>query len=241
MACLQRQLTHLTRVVTLGELSGALAHELNQPLTAILSNAQAGQRLLARGDANLAEIGAILHDIVEDDRRAAAVLARLRRLMRDEPPAFAKLDLNEIAGEVLALVGRDLSEKDIAVTTELGTGLPPVHGDAVQLQQVLLNLIRNASDAMAGSGERPRRLTVATACAGSECRVTVTDTGSGVAEEVQETLFHPFITTKPQGMGLGLAISRSILAAHGGRIWCEADPGGGARFGFALTAQGGGT
>jgi signal transduction histidine kinase/ABC-type uncharacterized transport system substrate-binding protein len=236
----RQQLIHLTRVAVLGELSGALAHELNQPLTAILSNAQAAQRLLARKSIDPAELQEILADIVQDDHRAGAVLSKLRSLIRKEETRYAELDLNQIVDEVLNLVHSDLIERRIHVETDLHDGLPPVRGDRVQIQQVLINLVRNACDAMSAEpgklqGGQTHRLILTTNRHGNDgLAVTVADNGGGVPTDLRDRLFEPFVTTKSQGLGLGLTISRSILSAHGGKIWCENKPGGGAVFGFTL-------
>jgi C4-dicarboxylate-specific signal transduction histidine kinase len=231
----RQQLIHLTRVAVLGELSGALAHELNQPLTAILSNAQTAQRLLARASSDPAELQEILADIVQDDHRAGAVLSKLRTLIRKEEIRYAELDLNQIVDEVLNLVHSDLIERRIHVETDLHDGLPSVRGDRVQIQQVLINLVRNACDAMTAAPDRPHRLFLATNRHGNDgLAVTVADNGGGVPTDLRDRLFEPFVTTKSQGLGLGLTISRSILSAHGGKIWCENNPAGGAVFAFSL-------
>lgn len=231
----RQQLIHLTRVAVLGELSGALAHELNQPLTAILSNAQTAQRLLARASSDPAELQEILADIVQDDHRAGAVLGKLRTLIRKEEVRYAELDLNQIVDEVLNLVHSDLIERRIQVETDLHDGLPTVRGDRVQIQQVLINLVRNACDAMAMEPGQIHRLFLATNRHGNDgLAVTVADNGGGVPADLRDRLFEPFVTTKSQGLGLGLTISRSILSAHGGKIWCENNPAGGAVFAFSL-------
>lgn len=231
----RQQLIHLTRVAVLGELSGALAHELNQPLTAILSNAQAAQRLLARASSDPAELQEILADIVQDDHRAGAVLSKLRTLIRKEEIRYAELDINQIVDEVLNLVHSDLIERRIQIETDLHDGLPTVCGDRVQIQQVLINLVRNACDAMAMEPGQVHRLLLATNRHGNDgLAVTVADNGGGVPKDLRDRLFEPFVTTKSQGLGLGLTISRSILSAHGGKIWCENNPVGGAVFGFSL-------
>jgi PAS domain S-box-containing protein len=229
------EVTHLTRVGILGELSWALAHELNQPLTAILSNAQAAHRLLARPSVDLMEVGEILEDIVVDDLRAGAVIARLRTLMKKGETSFQLLDLNEVATEVLALVRSELIERHVAVTPLLTPGLPGARADRVQVQQVLLNLLLNACDAMSAKRPAERMLTVSTALNGEGLLlVSIADRGSGVRPDAAERLFEPFFTTKPHGLGLGLSICRSIIAAHGGRLWADNNPDGGATFTFAL-------
>ena len=232
---LRRQVIHLTRVSTLGELSGAVAHELNQPLTAILSNAQAGQRLISRNAASTDEIQSILEDIIEDDRRAGAVLTRLRNLIRNEQVDFSEIDLNEVVAEVFRLVHSEMIERRVDVVLDCTPVLPPVRADRIQIQQVLINLVRNACDAMASVRWSEHKLTVKT---GRRCDesvvITVADNGAGLPEELRGSLFEPFVTTKRNGMGLGLTISRAIISGHRGEIWFEENPGGGSIFGFSL-------
>jgi C4-dicarboxylate-specific signal transduction histidine kinase len=234
----QQLLTHVTRVATLGELSGALAHELSQPLTSILSNAQAAQRLLARDAVDLAEVREILRDIVDDDRRAGAIIHRLRTLLRKGETVFQPLDLNEVTSEVLRLARGELLAHSVTVTAQLAAGLPAVHGDRVGLQQVLLNLIVNACDAMKLNEPVRRHLTVITGSDGEGAvQVSIADVGGGIPAERIERVFEPFFTTKDNGLGLGLAICRSIVAAHGGRLWVTNNEGRGATFSFALSTQ----
>jgi C4-dicarboxylate-specific signal transduction histidine kinase len=236
----RKEVTHLTRVAILGELSGALAHELNQPLTAILSNAQAAQRLLARAPIDLAELGEILKDIVTDDIRAGEVIARLRALLRKEEANLQPLDLNEVTTEVLALARSELIERHVAVSTRLAPGLPRARGDRVQLQQVMLNLLLNACEAMSANEPAKRILTASTVRDGEGLLlVAIADRGSGIPPDAADRLFEPFFTTKPHGLGLGLSICRSIIAAHGGRLWADNNPDGGATFTFALPTQNG--
>jgi signal transduction histidine kinase len=234
---LRRQVIHLTRVSTIGELSGAVAHELNQPLTAILSNAQAGQRLINRNAASLGEIKSILEDIIEDDRRAGAVLARLRNLIRNEQVDFSEIDLNEVVAEVFHLVHSEMIERRVEVVLDCMPVLPPVRADRIQIQQVLINLVRNACDAMAPVRWSEHQLIVKT---GRRCDesvvISVADNGAGLPEELRGSLFEPFVTTKRNGMGLGLTISRAIISGHRGEIWFEENPSGGSIFGFSLPA-----
>jgi C4-dicarboxylate-specific signal transduction histidine kinase len=231
------ELTHLSRVAMLGELSGSLAHELNQPLTAILSNAQAAQRFLARPQLDRAELEEILSDIVDADQHAGEVIRSLRLLLRKGEAQRQQLDANEVVQEVLNLVRSDLLNHQIAAETELAPDLPSVRGDRVQLQQVLLNLVMNACDAMAGSNGAGRRLCVSTNWIEDEgVRVSVRDHGRGIPTELLERVFEPFFTTKPQGLGLGLAVCRSILLAHDGELSAGNHPSGGAVFHFTLPA-----
>ena len=232
------ELAHLSRVAMLGELSGSLAHELNQPLSAILSNAQAAQRFLARDPPQLDRVTEILADIVKSDKRAGAVITRLRALLRKEEAQHRPVDMNEVVQEVLALMRSDFLNRRVSVRTELAPQLPAVSGDRVQLQQVLLNLLINGCDAMAGS-ERQRDLVVRSESApGGSVKVSVADRGTGIPPEDLERIFEPFVTTKPQGMGLGLAVCRSIVKAHGGRLWAANNLGGGATINVELPTTG---
>src|SRR4030095_13991257 len=201
----QRQLlSHLTRVATLGELSGALAHELSQPLTSILSNAQAAQRFLAHEPVDLGEVGDILKDIVDEGRRAGAVIRRWRTLLRKGETLLQPLDLNEVTNEVLRLAHTELTANRVTVTTQLTPGLPAVRGDRVGLQQVLLNLIVNACDAMKLNEPARRHLTVITAPDGpGAVQVSIADRGDGIPADKIERVFEPFFTTKEHGLGLG--------------------------------------
>lgn len=236
----RKEVTHLTRVTILGELSGALAHELNQPLTAILSNTQAAQRLLARVPPNLRMVGEILDDIVTDDLRAGEVITRLRALLKKGETSFQPLDLNEVTTDVLTLARSELVERRVTVDTRLAPGLPGVRGDRVQLQQVMLNLLLNACEAMSGTAPADRILTVSTALSDDGLLlISIADRGSGVGPDAADRLFEPFFTTKPQGLGLGLSICRSIIDAHGGRLWADNNADRGATFTFALPAQNG--
>ncbi len=234
----RQELAHLTRVAMLGELSGALAHELNQPLTAILSNAQAAQRMLSREPVDMTELREILHDIAVDDRRAGQVIQRLRAMLKNDEPKLLPLDINELIKEVLSIIHSDLITRNIAVITELTPGLPPVYGDRVQLQQVLLNLIFNACEAMSGRPARECRLTLATVRDGTAAvRVSVVDRGTGIPPDQLERVFAPFFTTKEHGLGLGLPICRSIAVAHGGRLWASNNQDCGATFHLILPLQ----
>jgi len=235
------ELAHLSRVTMLGELSGSMAHELNQPLTAILSNAQAAQRFLAREPVDLDEVRDILADIVEQDNRAGEIIRRLRMLLRKGEVQQQPLALNELVREVLALIQSDLVNQGVTARTELAPALPSVNGDRVQLQQVLLNLVMNACDAMNGSGPAERQLVVRTELADGELvRVSVSDRGTGIAAQSLERVFEPFFTTKPQGLGLGLSVCRSIITAHGGKLWAMNNQERGATFCFHLPVHRGG-
>jgi C4-dicarboxylate-specific signal transduction histidine kinase len=236
----RKEVTHLTRIASLGELSGALAHELNQPLTAILSNAQAAQRLLARKVVDLPEVREILQDIVVDDNRASEVIRRLRVLFKKGDVQLQAIDVNEVTSEVLDLARSELLTHQVTGNFQLAPALPAVRADRIQLQQVMLNLVVNACEAMSATDPDKRELNVATACGDDGyVRVEIADRGPGVSPDAINRLFDPFFTTKVNGMGLGLSISRSIVAAHGGRLAVRNNPDCGATFVVELpTARG---
>jgi len=235
----REQLTHLSRVAMLGDMSGGLAHELNQPLTAILSNAQAAQHLLANKATDDAELGEILRDIIAADQRAGEVIQRLRAMFRRGDTHFEPLDPNQLVREALKLAHGDLVTRGVDTALELQDGLPAVQGDRVQLEQVMLNLTMNAADAMARGVPGERLLEVRSRAEDGEARLSFTDCGAGFKADQAEKLFEPFYTTKPQGLGLGLSISRSIVVAHGGRLWGAPNARRGATFHLVLPAAGG--
>ncbi|HEX4797191.1 MAG TPA: ATP-binding protein [Humisphaera sp.] len=227
----RNELAHLARVAVLGELTGALAHELNQPLTAILSNAQAAQGFLADGRSGIDEMRAILEDIVSEDRRAGEVIRRLRTLFRKGEVQCEAISLNEMAADALKLMNNELVNHHIKVRTEFTATLPPVDGDRVQIQQVLINLILNAADAMADKPIDKRILSVSSQVSSDgDVEVCVSDTGCGIPTDQLERLFEPFFTTKSQGMGLGLTVCRTIITAHSGKLSASNNPVGGACF-----------
>ncbi|NJN06198.1 MAG: hypothetical protein HC814_07310 [Rhodobacteraceae bacterium] len=200
----------------LNELSATLAHELNQPLTAILSNSQAAQRYLHRESPDLLALGEILDDLVASSNRAGAVIRRLRTMLRKDEAKFIILDLNQAVDEVLKLMHSDLLDRGIEVVRALAPGPVSVLGDSVRLQQVLLNLVANCSDAMAGQTQR-RLLHISTGIVNGQAMLVVSDNGKGIPAENLEQIFQPFITTKNNGLGLGLGICRQIIESHGGR------------------------
>ena len=232
------ELAHLSRVTMLGELSGSLAHELNQPLTAILSNAQAAQRFLAHDDVDLNEVRDILNDIVNQDKRAGEVIHRLRLLLKKSTVEHQPLDLNDVVSEVLKLVRNDLLNQKVTGQMELAPELPSIVGDRVQLQQVVLNLVMNGCDAIATGPTGDRKLIIRTGLENGEgiC-VSVADQGVGLAPDNLEKVFEPFFSTKPHGMGLGLSVCRTIIAAHGGKLWAANNADRGATFYFTIPAQ----
>lgn len=232
------EVTHLSRVNTLGELSGGIAHELNQPLTAILSNAQAGQRFLARTPIDVAELRAIFDDIVSEDKRAGEIIRRLRRLFAAGEVQRQRMDVNALIVDSVTMLSSDMISHRVTCTTELATHLPPVNADPVQLQQVLVNLMMNAVEAMDQQPATQRRLVLASRRgADNSVEVTVTDSGPGIAPGEAEQVFAPFYSTKAAGMGLGLSVCRTIIGAHGGRIWVQPGRLGGAQFGFSVPAM----
>ena len=231
----RQQLAHLTRVSTLGELAGSLAHELNQPLTAILSNAQAAQRFLATQPVDLAEVREILHDLVEDNHRASEVIRRIRALVKKGELEAAPLSIASVIRDVALLVHSDAIVRGIRVFVTVAPELPPVHGDKVQLQQVMLNLLLNAFDASESCSSLNPQVTIeATLADVDTIRVGVRDGGAGLAGDTVDKLFLPFFTSKRDGLGLGLSISRSIVEMHRGRIWAENNKERGATFYFTL-------
>jgi C4-dicarboxylate-specific signal transduction histidine kinase len=236
------ELAHLSRVTMLGELSGSLAHELNQPLTAILSNAQAAQRFLQRPQPDLGEVAEILDDIVEADKRAGEVIRRMRDLMTKGEMQVQLLDINRLIQDVLKVIRVDLANRQVTVHTQLSLEIPLAKGDGVQLQQVLMNLLLNAADAMHDLPPGERRITVSTRRhERGGVQVCVDDSGAGVPESQWEEIFTAFHTTKPGGMGLGLAVSRTIVHAHGGTLSVRNLPAGGASFCFELPSVSPGT
>jgi two-component system sensor kinase FixL len=230
-----RKLAHMQRLVVMGELSAAMAHEVRQPLTAILSNANAARMLLNSQHPPLAELREIVSDIRRDDLLADEVIGRIRDFLRKREPRMQPCDLNAAISDVLRLVAGDARIRHVEIRTELAGELPPVLGDRTQLQQVLLNLIVNGMDAMEGTPEPSRHLTVQTRPSDDGgIEVAVTDHGCGIASDDLERLFEPFFTTRKEGMGLGLSIAHSIIAAYRGRLWAENNVDGGATFRFRV-------
>ncbi len=232
----QRQITHLTRVAMLGELSGALAHELQQPLTAILCNAQAAQMLAAKSSLDVAELREILQDIVTDDKHAGQIIHQLRALLMRGEMHFHRHNIADLLDGVLILARGTLAERKIEVETHIEEGVPAILGDRVELQQVLLNLVLNASESMSqnAAGDRRLELTAAFDPEHGGVRTSVLDRGTGIDSEKLERVFDPFVTTKEGGLGLGLAVCRSIITAHRGQLWAENRSDRGAAFHFVL-------
>ena len=233
---LEADLRHLNRVGMMGELAASVAHEVNQPISGVVSNASACLRWLARDVPNLEEAREATRRIVRDGKRAGEVIARIRALASKRTATNKEeLDLNETIQEVLTLVGDEAKKKSVSIRTDFADELPPVSGDRVQLQQVVLNLVMNALEAMSSVDDRARELVVTTRNVDTDqVLVTVEDSGIGIDPQMIDKIFDSFYTTKPGGMGMGLSISRSILEAHGGRLWAEAKDGPGTIFNFTL-------
>jgi PAS domain S-box-containing protein len=233
-------LLRVSRVSTLGELSASIAHEINQPLGAIVANGSACLRVLAAENPDLEEAREAVEDIINDGRRASAVLGRVRQLAKKSAPERAPVDVNGAISEVLSLTRQELQRSQVAARTELDPSVPPVLADRIQVQQVVLNLVMNGIEAMRGVKDRARILSVKSAVAApAEVAVTVEDTGIGFANSDPGHIFETFFTTKEEGMGMGLSISRSIVQAHGGRLWASAGAPVGAAFNFTLPASAG--
>jgi PAS domain S-box-containing protein len=232
---LRDDLAHITRVAVLGELTSSLAHEVNQPLTAILSNAQAALRFLVQDQPDLNELAEILQDIIRDDNRAAEVIRKIRSMLKKEESSFESVSMNTIIEETLNVVRNDIALMSVTIEKNLDPSLPVVQADRIQLQQVILNLVLNAADAMKETAPNLRRLIVRTQKQDDHCvLVSVIDVGSGIREVQVSRLFDPFYTTKDGGLGMGLAISRNIIMAHKGAIWAENNPEYGATFSFTV-------
>jgi PAS domain S-box-containing protein len=232
---LRQELAHVSRVATIGELTAAIVHEIGQPLTAILTNARAGLRGIAAGTTDVKEVRDILEDIVADDHRANQVIQHLRSMFRREAVEHSPIELNHVINEVVPVILRDAEFRRVAVVLDLAPGMLWVSGNRIQLQQVILNLALNAFDAMANVIDRPRRLILRTRRLNeTHMQIDVADNGPGIAPEKLGAIFEPFFTSKAGGMGVGLAVSRSIIVDHEGRLWAENGPEGGAMFHIVL-------
>ena len=233
----QVELAHVTRVATLGEMTASISHEVNQPLAAVVTNANACLRWLARQSPDLDEARAAVERIIRDGSRASEVIGRIRALVKKSPPQKDWLNINDIILEVIALARNEMHRNRVSLQTRLSDDVPLLHGDRIQLQQVILNLIINGIEAMNGIDEGRRELIVSTereTNGSNGLLIAVRDSGVGLNSENLEHLFDPFYTTKPDGMGMGLAISRSIIEAHGGRLWATLNTPCGAVFQFTL-------
>jgi signal transduction histidine kinase len=232
---LREQLAHAGRVSMLGELAASLAHELNQPLTAIYTNAQAAQRFLDRKPPTVGEATAALYDLGQDCRRAADVLGRMRQMFRRHEPERVPLSIGPVIEHVLRLLHEEAVTREVKVGVDVKPGLPMVNGDRVQLEQVLMNLLVNAFDAVTGL-PGPREVTVRASARSTSVELSVLDTGKGLGRRETERVFEPFFTRKPNGMGMGLAICRTIVEAHGGRVTARNRAERGAVFEITLPA-----
>jgi PAS domain S-box-containing protein len=233
----QANLAHITRVTSMGELTASIAHEINQPLSAIVTNANACRRLLSLPSPDIKEVRQAVADIADLGTRAGEVISRIRTFLKKAVPIKTQLDINQVIHDVLALIPGELAMHDVSVVTELRSGLTPVMGDRIQLQQVILNLIVNGIEAMTSITDRPRVLLIRSqAHESGSAQVTVQDSGAGLDSTTMAHIFDTFYSTKPAGMGMGLTISRSIVEAHGGRLWPSPTGAEGATFNFTLPA-----
>jgi PAS domain S-box-containing protein len=231
----QMELAHANRVTTMGQLTASIAHEVKQPIGATVTNAQAGLRFLGAEVVDTNELREILHAIVKDGYRASEVISRISDLTKKAPPRSDRLEINEAIREVIGFTRGEVVKNRVSVRTELADRLPLVRGDRVELQQVILNLVMNGIEAMQSVEDRPRELVISSHQDGAEqVLVSVTDSGVGISAENADKLFTAFFTTKPSGMGMGLSICRSIVEAHGGRLWTSANPPHGATFQLLL-------
>jgi PAS domain S-box-containing protein len=236
---MRRELAHVARASILGELAGSLAHEINQPLTAILSNAQAARRMMAGGEADPEEIRDIIEDIINDDKRAGEVIHRLRSMVeKKESIATERIDLDEVICDIVRLLNSEILERQVKLVIEPAPEPAVVLAGRVEVQQVLINLMVNAMDAMRNQPQECRRLTLCTGRLPGHAFVTVADTGPGIPEPILHDIFRPFFTTKSNGLGMGLAVSRYLVEAHGGTLTGDNHPDGGAVFRLILPAAG---
>jgi NO-binding membrane sensor protein with MHYT domain len=234
----QANLAHVSRVMTLGELTASISHEVNQPLSAVVTNGQICLRLLALETPRPNEMRAAVERIVRDANRASEVVQRIRALAKRSEPQMQSLDINDVIREAIPLVQREVFNHGASLRTELASALPPVLGDRVQLQQVVINLLINGVEAMVPITDRPREILIRSQREAGQVHVAVRDSGIGIDSKTAEQLFSAFFTTKPSGMGMGLSISRSIIRAHGGRLWASPNTDHGAAFQFTVPIDG---
>jgi C4-dicarboxylate-specific signal transduction histidine kinase len=236
----QNEIAHVTRVTSMGELMASIAHEVNQPLAAIVTNGNACQRWLGAATPNLEEARAAVARIISEGNRASNLIKEIRAFVKKSPPQKDLVEINDLVRETLSLVRRELARNQVALQTELAANLPALTADRVQLQQVLLNLVMNGIEAMSTIEGRSRELAITSALSQDPMGVliAVRDSGSGLSQQSTDRLFETFFTTKADGMGMGLSISRSIVAAHGGRLWAAANVDHGATFQFTIPTAG---
>jgi len=235
----QAELAHATRVTTLGEMTASIAHEVNQPLAAMVINAEASLRLLSRDVPEIEDARAGIAEVIKDGHRAGEVIRRIREFSKNAHPQMVQLNLNEVVEEAVKLVRHEALRHGVTIRYEFASVLPPVRGDRIQLQQVIVNLAVNGMEAMTSVQDRERVLIVRTQEDQSDrLLVAVADAGVGIEPENLNRVFSAFQTTKPGGLGMGLAICRSIVEAHGGRLWATANDGRGATFHFTLPIGG---
>jgi C4-dicarboxylate-specific signal transduction histidine kinase len=231
----QAELAHVSRLMTLGELTASISHEVNQPIAAVVTNGQVCLRLLALETPRPDDVRTTVERMVRDAHRASEVIQRIRALAKRTEPQMVSLDINDVIREAILLVQREVLSHGVSLQTELASALPPVLGDRIQLQQVVINLLINGVEAMAPIMDRPRQMLIRSQQQeAGQVHVAVQDSGIGIDSETAERLFSAFFTTKPSGMGMGLSISRSIIRAHGGRLWVSPNPDHGAAFQFTV-------
>jgi signal transduction histidine kinase len=225
----------MDRAATMGTLTAAIAHEINQPLAAILSNAQAALRILNDERSDFGQVREALHDIVSDDKRAGEVIRRLRMMFKKEELKSESLELNGVIEEIVDLLQSEVNNRNASIAMDLEARIPPIYGDRIQIHQVILNLLVNALDAVGGQPAETREVRISTRIGEADSiLVSVSDSGPGIDDHKLEAVFEAFYTTKTKGMGMGLPISRSIIEQHNGRIWASNNPEGGATFAFTL-------
>jgi C4-dicarboxylate-specific signal transduction histidine kinase len=236
----QAELAHLSRVFSMGELTSSIAHEISQPLTAVVTHGHACLEWLSASPPNVEKARRTTENIIRDGTRAGAVLGRIRSLFKKESPANDWLDMNEVIGELTIFLRDEASRRGISVRTDLARDLPRVKGDRVQLQQVVLNLLMNGMDAMSGFAGHEKQLLIGSRRHDAQAiLISVGDSGVGLRPEIERRIFEPFFTTKPQGIGMGLSISRSIVESHRGHLWAESGRAGGALFQFTIPLDSG--
>ncbi|HKW17079.1 MAG TPA: ATP-binding protein [Terriglobales bacterium] len=234
----QAELARLSRVLSMGELTASIAHEISQPITAVVTNGHACLQWLSTVPPNLEKVQQSAESIIKDGNRAGAVIARIRALFRKEEPVKNWVDINEVIQELVGFLRHEATIRHISIRTDLTSSLPAIKADRVQLQQVILNLVMNAMDALSEASNPAKEIVIRSRAQGeNEVLVAVEDCGAGINLEVADKVFEPFFTTKPNGIGVGLSISRSIVESHQGRLWASANPTGGAILQFSLPMQ----